>query len=109
MQNSGLVLPLGNPCPADLAIMSSALERAITMDVYLNTKRELLVVKKGCSVPAAAVAGGWRKSHKRVVRVSAAIRSAIQKDGYYMRKVTDFHANDRAAASASVESLQHHN
>jgi hypothetical protein len=64
------------------------LERAITMDVYLNTKRELLVVRKGCSIPPVAVAGGWRKSKKRAVRVSAEIASAIQTRGYYMRKLT---------------------
>jgi hypothetical protein len=79
------------------------------MDIYLNNRRELLVVKKGCSIPSVAVAGSWRKRHKRVVKVSAEIRSAIQKDGYYMRKVTDFHANDRTVASASAQSLQHHN
>jgi len=57
------------------------------MDVYLNTRRELLVVKKGCSIPAVAAAGSWRK-RKRVVRVSEEIESAVQTRGYYMRKRT---------------------
>jgi hypothetical protein len=58
------------------------------MDVYLNTRRELLVVKKGCSIPAVAAAGSWRKKRKRVVRVSEEIESAVQTRGYYMRKRT---------------------
>jgi hypothetical protein len=39
------------------------------MDVYLNTRRDLLVVKKGYPIPLAA-RGSWRKSKKRVVEVS---------------------------------------
>ena len=35
------------------------------MDVYLNTRRDLLVVKSGCPIPAIA-AGGWRKRKKRL-------------------------------------------
>ena len=38
------------------------------MDVYLNTRRELLIVKKGCSIPPVAAAGSWRKKRKRVVK-----------------------------------------
>jgi len=34
------------------------------MDVYLNTKRDLLVVKKGYPMPPAAAHGKWRKSKK---------------------------------------------
>ena len=56
------------------------------MDVYLNTRRELLIVKKGCSIPPVAAAGSWRKKRKRVVRVSEEIESAVQTHGYYMRK-----------------------
>jgi hypothetical protein len=65
------------------------------MDVYLNTRRNLLVVKKGCPIPSVAVAGSWRKSKKRVVKVSEEIRSAIQTHGYYMRKLRDL---DRSGA-----------
>ena len=62
------------------------------MDVYLNTRRDLLVVKSGCPIPAIA-AGGWRKSKKRVARVSEEISSAIQTQGYYLRKLRDLHRN----------------
>jgi hypothetical protein len=58
------------------------------MDVYLNHRGALLVVKKGALIPAAALPGCWRKSNKRVVKVSAEIESAIKTRGYYMRKVT---------------------
>jgi hypothetical protein len=60
------------------------------MDVYLNTRRDLLVVKSGCPIPAIA-AGGWRKSKKRAVKVSDEIRSALQMQGYYLRKLRDLH------------------
>lgn len=60
------------------------------MDVYLNTRRELLVVKSGCPIPATAT-GGWRKSKKRAAKVSEEISSAIQRQGYYMRKLRDVH------------------
>jgi putative SOS response-associated peptidase YedK len=49
------------------------------MDVYLNTKRDLLVVKKGYPMPPAAAQGKWRKSKKRVIKVSDEIRSALQR------------------------------
>jgi hypothetical protein len=82
------------------------------MDVYLNTRRDLLVVKKGCPIPPVAP-GGWRKSKKRVVKVSEEIRSAIQMHGYYMRKLRDRQhtkgGKTIAVAPANVQSLQHHN
>jgi hypothetical protein len=59
------------------------------MDVYLSTRRDLLVVKKGCPIPLVAAPGSWRKSKKRVVKVSEEIRSALQMQGYYMRKLRD--------------------
>ena len=61
------------------------------MDVYLSTRRDLLVVKKGSPIPRVAVPGSWRKSKKRVVKVSEEIRSAIQAHGYYMRNLRDLH------------------
>jgi hypothetical protein len=83
------------------------------MDVYLNGRRDLLVVKKGCPIPPVAAQGSWRKSKKRVFRVSEEIRSAIQMQGYYMRKLREVHHTSRgtssAAASTNVQSLQHHN
>lgn len=59
------------------------------MDVYLNTKRDLLVVKQGCPIPPDVAPGTWRKSRKRVVKVSHEIRSALQMQGYYIRKLRD--------------------
>jgi hypothetical protein len=46
------------------------------MDVYHNHRRDLLVLKKGALIPAAAL------------QVSPEIESAIKTRGYYMRKVT---------------------
>ena len=63
------------------------------MDVYLNTKRDLLVVKKGCPMPPAAAQGKWRKSKKRIIKVSGEISSALQRQGYYMRKLRDLHSH----------------
>ena len=63
------------------------------MDVYLNTKRDLLVVKKGYPMPPAVAQGKWHKSKKRVIKVSDEIRSALQRQGYYMRKLRDLHSS----------------
>ena len=63
------------------------------MDVYLNTKRDLLVVTKGFPMPRIAALGKWRKSKKRVINVSDEIRSALQRQGYYMRKLRDLQSN----------------
>nr|WP_082645932.1 hypothetical protein [Bradyrhizobium valentinum] len=79
------------------------------MDVYLSTRRDLLVVKKGCPIPSVVTPGSWRKSKKRVVKVSEEIRSAIQAHGYYTRKLRDVHHTNGgtsiAAASTNVQSL----
>ena len=56
-------------------------------DVYLNTKRDLLVVRNGLPIPDAS--GRWRKM-KKVASVSDDIKLAVQRQGYYMRKLTDF-------------------
>jgi hypothetical protein len=77
------------------------------MDVYLNTRRDLLVVKKGSPIPPVAALGSWRKSKKRVVRVSEEIKSAIRTQGYYLRKLRDLH-HTLGAASTNAQSPQHH-
>ena len=41
-------------------------------DVYLNDRRDLLVVRKGLPIPPADVSGRWRKK-KRAVSVSEEI------------------------------------
>jgi hypothetical protein len=58
-------------------------------DVYLNDKRDLLVVRQGSSIPVAGASGRWRKRKRRVAIVSDEIRSAVQAQGYYMRKLSD--------------------
>ncbi|MCA6100618.1 hypothetical protein [Bradyrhizobium australafricanum] len=63
------------------------------VEVYFNVRRDLLVVKKGLPVPAVSAQGKWRKSKKRVVRVSEEIRQAVQSHGYYMRKLSDLKKN----------------
>jgi hypothetical protein len=56
-------------------------------DVYLNNKRDLLVVRNGLPIPLAS--GTWRKK-KKAASVSEDIKLAVQRQGYYMRKLTDF-------------------
>jgi hypothetical protein len=38
------------------------------------------------SIPLGGKSERWRKSKKRVMKVSEEIRLAIQRQGYYMRK-----------------------
>jgi hypothetical protein len=63
------------------------------VEVYLSDKRDLLVVKKGFPMPLLGAPGKWRKSKKRVIKVSDEIRSALQREGYYMRKLRDLRSN----------------
>jgi hypothetical protein len=56
-------------------------------DVYLNDKRDLLVVRKGLTIPELGSAR-WRKK-KTAVSVSDEISRAVQKQGYYIRKRKD--------------------
>ncbi|MFQ3458486.1 hypothetical protein GPL21_05790 [Bradyrhizobium pachyrhizi] len=63
------------------------------VEVYSNVRRDLLVVKKGFPVPDIGVEGKWRKSKKRVIRVSEEIRQVVQSQGYYMRKLSDLKKN----------------
>ena len=44
-------------------------------------------------MPPAAAQGKWRKSKKRIIKVSGEISSALQRQGYYMRKLRDLHSN----------------
>jgi hypothetical protein len=56
-------------------------------DVYINDKRHLLVVRKGLPMPLLGDGSGrWRKK-KRAVSVSDEISRAVQKQGYYVRKI----------------------
>ena len=57
-------------------------------EVYLNDRRDLLVVEKGSPIPLIFASGKWRRK-KRVLKVSDEIRSAVQGHGYYVRKLSD--------------------
>ena len=58
-------------------------------DVYLNEKRDrLLVVAKGQSIPVIENSGRWRKK-KGAVAVSEEIKLALQKDGFYSRRLAE--------------------
>lgn len=58
-------------------------------EVYLNDRRDLLVVSKGLPIPLGRTPGKWRKSKTKVLKVSDEIRSAVQRQGYYVRKLRD--------------------
>ncbi len=58
-------------------------------DVYLNNRRDLLVVRKGFPIPAGDASGRWRKRKKKALSVSTEIRLAVQSQGYYLRKLRE--------------------
>jgi hypothetical protein len=59
-------------------------------DVYLNNRRDLLVVRNGLPIPVTETSCGWRKRKRgRLASVSEEIRVAVQKQGYYMRRLKD--------------------
>jgi hypothetical protein len=63
-------------------------------DVYLNHKRDLLVVRQGSSIPLGGTSGRWQKRKKRrVASVSDEIKSTVQRQGYYMRKRSELKTN----------------
>jgi hypothetical protein len=58
-------------------------------DVYLNEKRgRLLVIARGQPIPVIEKAGRWRKK-KGTVAVSDEIKSAVQRDGFYWRRLRE--------------------
>ena len=57
-------------------------------EVYVNDRRDLLVIEKGARVPISSASGKWRM-RKKAVRVSDEIRCAVQGQGYYLRKLKD--------------------
>lgn len=56
-------------------------------DVYCNGKRELLVLRNGSAIPGVCSRNKWRKSRTRVLKVSDEIKSAVQRQGYYVRSL----------------------
>ena len=69
-------------------------------DVYLNDRRDLLVVRRGFPIPVIEASGRWRKRRK-VVSVSDEIRRTVQSRGYYMRRLKE--KNDRAGSTRRIE------
>jgi hypothetical protein len=64
-------------------------------DVYLNEKRDrLLVIEKGYPIPIIENAGRWRKK-KGAVAVSDEIKLALQRDGFYWRRLAE-HRNSNS-------------
>jgi hypothetical protein len=63
--------------------------------VYLNERRDLLVIEKGSPLPLVATSGKW-KMRKKVARVSFEIESAVRSQGYYVRRISET-KNHRAA------------
>ena len=56
-------------------------------EVYLNEKRDrLLVIARGQPIPVIEKAGRWRKK-KATVAISDEIKTAVQKDGFYWRSL----------------------
>ncbi|MHC2522804.1 hypothetical protein [Bradyrhizobium diazoefficiens] len=56
-------------------------------DVYRNGKRDLLVINTGSAIPVAYSENRWRKSRKRILKVSDEIKLAVQRQGYYVRSL----------------------
>jgi hypothetical protein len=56
-------------------------------DVYINGKREFLVVSNGSRTFTSGQAVKWKKSKKRIKTVSAEIRSAVESQGFYLRRL----------------------
>lgn len=81
-------------------------------EVYLNERRDLLVLEKGTSVPLLGRSRKWRKK-KVALNVSDEIMSAVQRQGYYLRKLSGAGKggppSDKLALSfGHMQSLQHH-
>jgi hypothetical protein len=57
-------------------------------NVYLNDRRDLLVVRKGSPIPLG-IRGKWRKRNRKVINVSEEIELAVESQGYYMRKLRE--------------------
>ncbi|UWU79126.1 intracellular growth attenuator family protein [Bradyrhizobium huanghuaihaiense] len=56
-------------------------------DVYRNGTTNLLVLELGSPIPAAYSGKRWRKSRRRILKVSEEIKSAVQQQGYYVRSL----------------------
>ena len=87
-RKNGSLLQFCNPRFCSESITFNWLRGWHMFDVYLNAKRDLLVVGKGLPIPTGK-SGRWRKSRKKALKVSDEIKSAVQRQGYYVRKLRD--------------------
>ena len=68
-------------------------------EVYLNEKRgRLLVVAKGQPIPVIENSGRWRKK-KGAVAVIDEIKLALQRDGFYWRRLAEHRGRTRRQLS----------
>jgi hypothetical protein len=77
-------------------------------DVYVNVKQDrLLVVARGRPVPIIEKAGQWRKK-RETIAVSREIKSSIQRDGFYIRRLRsrNLQAERKSALSPVIETHQ---
>ncbi|WP_312017037.1 hypothetical protein [Bradyrhizobium jicamae] len=56
-------------------------------DIYRNDKRDVLVLSRGSAIPVLSSSHKWRKSRQRVFKVSDEIKSAVERQGYYVRSL----------------------
>lgn len=56
-------------------------------NVYRNGNRDLVVLSTGSAIPGPYSANTWRKSRRRILKVSDEIRSTVQRQGYYVRSL----------------------
>jgi hypothetical protein len=55
-------------------------------DVYISSRKDLLVVLRGAPIPSE-LTGTWRKKKRTARSVNKEIREDIQARGYYCRKL----------------------
>ena len=76
-------------------------------NVYVNVKQDrLLVVARGQPVPIIENAGQWRKK-RETIAVSREIKSAIQRDGFYFRRLRRRHFQTDDQPALSADSVTH--
>ena len=71
-------------------------------DVYISEKRELLVVSRGSTPAVSGQPAKWRKSKKRIKSVSTEIKSAIESQGFYLRRLNSKHCISSGSPQGSV-------
>jgi hypothetical protein len=75
---------------------------ALMFDVYLSDRRDqLLVVETGQPIPIHQRLGRWYKK-RAAVAVSDEIKTAVQRDGYYSRRLRTRAAGKQPGCKPSV-------